>query len=209
LNRIITSGGVRDYIKSETERLGEAAQRVVMMSVEDYLASEEDGPWRHEFVNGVTYAMAGSSTRHNKIAGALYAALIGHLPARCEAFISDVKVRIESARDKRFYYPDVFVSCSQTDSIYTRDEPILVAEVLSPWTERIDRGEKFEAYKTIVSLQEYAILSQDDVRLELFRRRSGWEREVFGPGDAVTFDSVDLAIELATLYRRTGLHGSQ
>jgi len=180
-----------------------------MMSVEDYLASEEDGPWRNEFVNGVTYAMAGSSTRQNKIAGTLYAALVGHLPVRCEAFISDVKVRIESARDRRFYYPDVFVSCSPTDDAYTRDEPVLVAEVLSPWTERIDRGEKFEGYRTIASLQEYAILSQDEVRLELFRRRSGWEREVFGPDDAVTFESVDLTVKVAALYRRTGLHGSQ
>jgi Uma2 family endonuclease len=200
---------VMGYLAPETERVAEAAPRVVMMSVEDYLASEEDGPWRHEFVNGVTYAMAGSSARHNLIAGALYAALLGHLPARCEVFISDVKVRIESARDRRFYYPDVFVSCSPTDAVFTRNEPVLVAEVLSPWTERVDRGEKFEAYKRIASLQEYAILSQDEVRLELFRRRSGWEREVFGPDDAVTFESVDLTVKLAALYRRTGLHGSQ
>ena len=67
-------------------------------------------------------------------------------------------------------------------------------------------GEKFEGYRTIASLQEYAILSQDEVRLELFRRRSGWEREVFGPDDAVTFESVDLTVKVAALYRRTGLH---
>ena len=188
----------------------EATQRVVLFSAEDYLQSENDGTWRHEFVNGVVFAMAGASDQHSLIVLNLASALSAGLPDKCQVFASEMKVQIRASKDERFYYPDVLVSCSPTDrERFIRKEPAFIAEVLSDATERIDRGEKFEAYTTIASLQEYAILSQDEVRLELFRRRSGWEREVFGPDDAVTFESVDLTVKPAALYRRTGLHGPQ
>ena len=184
--------------------MAELAQDIALISAEDYLLAENDGAWRHEFVNGVVYAMVGSSDRHNFIAGNLYAALLGRLPAHCDVFQTDMKLLIRNKRDERFYYPDVFVSCTPTDrQPYTREEPLFVAEVLSPQTERIDRGEKFEAYKSIASLQEYAILSQDRVRLELFRRRTGWQRELFTLGQNITFESVDITLPLITLYRRT------
>jgi Uma2 family endonuclease len=190
--------------------VAEAAQRVVLFSAEDYLQSENDGTWRHEFVNGVVFAMAGASDQHSLIVLNLASALSAGLPDRCQVFASEMKVQIRAGKDERFYYPDVLVSCSPTDrQRFTREEPAFIAEVLSDATERIDRGEKFEAYKTIASLQEYAILSQEEIRLELFRRRSGWEREVFGPDDAVRFESVDLTVKLSALYRRTGLLGSQ
>ena len=92
-----------------------------------------------------------------------------------------MKLRIEAGRDQRFYYPDVFVFCSPMDrEPYSRSEPIFIAEILSPGTERIDRGEKFEAYTLIRSLDAYALISQDAVRIELFRRHTGWNREVLG-----------------------------
>ena len=181
----------------------EALPETVLMSAEDYLARENDGAWRHEFLDGAVFAMVGSSDRHNLVCGELYAALLAHLPPRCQPFSTDMKLHVRRGREERFYYPDVFVSCSATDrDRYTRAEPVFVAEVLSEATERIDRVEKFHAYTSIPSLEEYALLSQDEPKLELFRRRSGWEREVFGPDDAVTFESVALSIPLASLYRR-------
>lgn len=186
--------------------MAEAAREIARISVEDYLARENDGAWRYELVDGVAYAMVGSSDRHNAIAGALYALLLGQLPPRCDVFVTDMKLRVRAERDERFYYPDVFVTCSPSDrDRYSREEPVLVAEVLSPGTERVDRGEKFEAYRTIPSLQEYALLSQEGVRLELFRRRTGWARETFGPDADVTLESVALTLPLASLYRRTDL----
>lgn len=197
---------VRRRGRGEGTMIAEAARETALMSAEDYLARETDGAWRHEFVNGVVYAMVGASDRHNMIAGALYAALAAGLPDRCQAFVSDMKLRIRQRSDERFYYPDVLVSCAPADrEPYSREEPVLLAEVLSPGTERTDRGEKFDVYRGIASLEEYAILAQDRVRLELFRRRTGWQREVFGPGDEVALESVGLTLPLAALYRRTGL----
>lgn len=183
--------------------MAEAAHDTALMSAEDYLARENDGVCRHEFVNGVVYAMVGSSDRHNLIAGALYAALLGHLPGQCQVFIADMKLHVRLRGDERFYYPDVFVSCTPSDrDRYTREEPVFVAEVLSPATERVDRGEKFWAYTALPSLEEYALLAQDEVKLELFRRRTGFEREIFGAQDVLDLDSVGLRLPLADLYRR-------
>ena len=186
--------------------MAERAQRVVLFSAEDYLQSENDGTWRHEFVNGVVFAMAGASDQHSLIVLNLASALSAGLPDRCQVFASDMKVQIRAADDERFYYPDVLVSCSPTDrERFTREEPTFVAEVLSEATERIDRGEKFASYKAISTLNEYALIAQDSVRLELFRRRTGWDRELFSMGDAIRLESVDFTIPLAALYRRTGL----
>ena len=183
--------------------MAEAARDTVFMSAEDYLARENDGAWRHEFVNGAVYAMVGSSDRHNLLSGALYAALLASVPSCCQPFMNDMKLHVRLGRDERFYYPDVFVSCAPSDRArYTREEPVFVAEVLSPGTERIDRGEQFDAYASVPSLQEYALLAQDEMKLELFRRRTAFERETFGPDDTISFESVAMTLPLASLYRR-------
>ena len=183
--------------------MAEAAREITLMSSEDYLARENDGDWRHEFVNGVVYAMVGTSDRHNVIAGSLYAALLGHLPRRCQVFMTDMKLQVRRGHDQRFYYPDVFVSCAPSQmGRYTREEPLLIAEILSPTTERVDRGEKFEAYTALPSLEEYALISQERRRVELFRRRTGWQREVVETEGEVMFESVAFTLPLAALYRR-------
>lgn len=183
--------------------MAEAAPDTALMSAEDYLARENDGACPHEFVNGMVYVMGGSSDRHNLIAGALSAELLRHLPGRCQVFIADMKLHVRLGGDERFYYPDVFVSCARSDrDRYTREEPVFVAEVLSPATERVDRGEKFWAYTALPSLEEYALVAQDEIKLELFRRRTGFEREVFGPDGTIDLESVELALPLAALYRR-------
>ena len=180
------------------------------MSADQYWSFEQASEWRHEFVNGAVYAMVGTSDYHNLIAGSLYALLLTNLPDRCQPFINDMKLRIAAAHDQRYYYPDVLVSCSPTDrETHTRSEPVFIAEILSPSTERIDRGEKFEAYRGIASLEGYALVSQDEVRLELFRRRTDWDSEPHGPGDLVRLDGLDFTFPLEALYRRTGLMPSQ
>jgi Uma2 family endonuclease len=186
--------------------MAEAAREIALMSSEEYLARENDGAWRHEFVNGAVYAMVGTSDRHNVIALNLASELLRHLPERCQVFANDMKVQVRQAADHRFYYPDVFVSCAPSEmGRYTREEPLLVAEVLSPSTERVDRGEKFEAYTALPSLDEYALIAQDRRRVEVFRRSTGWRREVVESEGEVLLASVGLTLPLAALYRRAGL----
>jgi Uma2 family endonuclease len=98
------------------------------------------------------------------------------------------------------------VTCDAQDrERYTRDRALLVVEVLSPTTERIDRTEKFEAYKRIPSLVEYGLLSQDAIELELFRRPTDWQREFYQRDNTVTFESVNVTLNVSQLYRGVGL----
>ena len=175
-------------------------------SVADYLAGERDAAVRHEYVSGQAYAMAGASARHNRIAGNIFGRLNEHLDgAECEPFISDMKIRV--APDL-FYYPDVVVTCDPPGGDpYFRTEPRLVVEVLSPATERTDRHEKLAAYKNCATLQEYALVSQEGMMVELHRRSGDeWRTEIFtGPEEECAFASVGLTLRLRDIYRNRAL----
>ena len=173
------------------------------LSVEDYLAGEKESQVRHEYVDGQVYAMAGASDRHNRIAGNIFARLSDHLAeGPCEPFISDMKIR---ASARLFYYPDVVVTCEAGGDRYTKTQPVLIVEVLSPSTERIDRYEKLLAYRQVPSLQEYVLMAQERMLVEIYRRSSDeeWEHEILTePEDGLALKSVGLSLSLAQIYRR-------
>jgi Uma2 family endonuclease len=172
------------------------------LSVAEYLEGERDGEVRHEYVSGQAYAMAGASARHNRIAGNIFARLNEHLDGKeCEPFISDMKIRVAP---ELFYYPDVVVTCDAPGGDpYYRTEPRLIVEVLSPTTERADRHEKLSAYKNCPAVQEYALVSQDRMMVELHRRSGDdWQTEIFTePEEDCAFTSVGLTLGLADIYR--------
>ncbi|MDQ3686425.1 MAG: Uma2 family endonuclease [Acidobacteriota bacterium] len=173
------------------------------LSVADYLAGECESDVRHEYVDGQVYAMAGASDRHNRIAGNFYVRLSLHLDGTpCEPFMSDMKIKVDPVL---YYYPDVVVTCDgQGGDRYTRSEPRLIVEVLSASTERVDRTEKLHAYKSVESLQEYVLVSQDALHIEFHRRAEGgeWTREVLSePDDRLALASVNLTLELRDVYR--------
>jgi Uma2 family endonuclease len=145
------------------------APRERPLTVDEYLREEERAVVRHEYVAGATYAMTGTTARHNTIALNVYRRL--HAAAAdgpCRAFVSDVKVR---AASDVFYYPDVVVTCApvgDTD-VYLR-EPCLVVEVTSPSTATIDRREKLLAYRQIPAVRAYLVVDQARRHVEVHAR---------------------------------------
>lgn len=180
------------------------------LSETDYLAFEESSQTRYEYIAGEVYAMAGGSQRHNKIAGNAYIALTLALKGKpCQVFMSDVKLNV--AKDRAYYYPDVMVSCAEhataaNESAIVTD-PVLVIEVLSPSTEAIDRREKLHAYRHLPSLKEYALISQDMQQVEVYRRQGdvGWLYITYEPGDTVEFASVGVTLPMTELYAGTDI----
>lgn len=174
------------------------------LDIGEYLTGEELSEIRHEYIYGEVYAMAGTSDKHNRIAGNLYSRIDNHLGnSQCETFIESVKLR---ADEQTFYYPDVMVACDENpESSYYRQEPILLVEVLSPSTERTDRTEKLNVYKNIPTLHEYLIVWQDEIHAELHRKQTdnSWITEVYDEIDSeIRLDSVELDLTLAEIYRR-------
>lgn len=181
-----------------------------LISPEDYLAGELLSEERHEYVAGVVHAMAGASDRHNYIAINLVAALHAHLKGKtCAPFGSDMKLRMEFGAGTVFYYPDLMVCCDPTDDAkYYRQRPVLIIEILSPETARVDQREKLLAYRTIPSLEVYVMVDQDRCRLILHRRSNDWQAEFLtAPDDILTVPGLGWSVPLRDIYERTGLAG--
>lgn len=176
------------------------------ISVEEYLHIEARSQTRHEYVDGEVFELNSGTLRHNVIAGNLDAALHAHLRnTPCRVFIHDVKVRV--SKTNTYYYPDLVVSCERagqpmdlaSDEV---NDAVLIIEVLSPGTEAIDRREKLLAYRTLPSLAEYTLISQDQARVEIHRRRGdiGWEKIEYSGDETVELASVKLAIGMRDIY---------
>ncbi len=181
-----------------------AAEKRQMISVEDYLAGELVSPIKHEYLGGYVYAMAGARLGHNTIGGNVFATLRTRLRGRrCRPFNSDSKVRIDLPKQVRFYYPDVSVTCSQVspnDSFH--DRPVVVFEVLSQGTRRIDQGEKKDAYLTIPSLVVYVLVEQSKPEVVVHRRTdAGFVCEVYKGLDAVVpLPEIETELPLAEVF---------
>ncbi|MDP3071745.1 MAG: Uma2 family endonuclease [Opitutaceae bacterium] len=179
------------------------AARALPISVEEYLALEETGEVRHEYVGGSIHAMSGASEPHNTITGNIFAALRTKLRGGpCRVYIETFKLRLAIAREDIFYYPDVVVSCHPTG--ITRQYlhlPTLVVEVLSPSTENTDLREKKLNYMQAPTLEEYVIVAQDRREVTIFRRATGWEGEIHtAPEAVVEFRSLKQAMTVAEIY---------
>jgi Uma2 family endonuclease len=183
-----------------------AAKQIELVSVEDYLAGELLSDVKHEYSDGYMYAMAGAKTVHNRVAGNFFGSLHRQLRGQgCEPFNSDMKVRVPFLTHTRFYYPDGMVVCepNSSESSY-QDRPIIVAEVVSEATRRIDEGEKREAYLTIPTLLAYLIIETQRPRVVVHRRTdNGFVAEAYEGADAVIpLPAIEAELPLAELYER-------
>lgn len=176
-----------------------AVQQLQPISVEDYLAMEKTAEIRHELVDGLLYAMVGTSQRHNLITLALGASLRERLRGTpCRVFMESLKVQVA----KNFYYPDLVISCNPGEpGHHVVTDPRVIIEVPSTSTEARDRLEKRLAYQRLPSLREYVLVSQWQPRVEVIRRtESGWELETATGEDPLRLLSLAIEIPLAAIY---------
>jgi Uma2 family endonuclease len=171
-------------------------------TVQEFLEWERAQEERYEYVDGVIRMMVGGTLDHNIIAGNVFTALRQHLQGGlCRVFMEGVKVRSGSAT----MYPDVVVSCQPgagTDDVVR--EPALVIEVLSRTTEGFDRGPKWQAYQELPSLKQFVLVSQTEIKIEVFEREAeGWRYRVVRGREAALSFSVGGGITLRDLYENT------
>ena len=179
------------------------------VSPEEYLAMERKAEFKSEYMDGVIYAFAGGSKRHNLIVANIIITLGGQLKGRpCKVYPSDLKVRLPNS--KRFFYPDVSAVCG--DDEFADDEhdvilnPTLIVEVSSETTAAFDRGKKFLSYQQINSLQEYLLVSQDDILAEGYRRQGNdtWlYTKVTSLEGSLTLPSIECELALKDVYDKT------
>ena len=175
------------------------------LTFEAYMAWEAEQPERHEFLGGEVFAMTGARATHNtialNIALALREALRG---APCRVFIADMKLQVASA-DASFY-PDVFVSCDPrdrtADAELVQRHPKLVVEVLSDSTAAFDRGRKFEAYRSLDSLEAYLLVEQHRPHADLFLRNAEglWVLNPVREGESLPIAPLGVVLTMAAVY---------
>ena len=177
------------------------------LTPEEYLAWERKAPFKNEYLSGQILAMSGASRAHNLITGNIFNGLYNQLVNRdCEVYTGEMRVKASPITS--YFYPDVAVVCDEPrfeDDVFdTLLNPTVIVEVLSRSTAAYDKGEKFEVYKQIASLQEYVLVSQERVNVERhFRIGTQWRAIEFQElADVLPLDSIRCELLLSHIYRR-------
>ena len=183
-----------------------AAEKMTAISIDEYLDGELASEVRHEFVDGMIYAMVGDTRNHSLVASRLIATLTRQLDGSfCVAFGSDFKIRIQQRKRTFFYYPDVSVFCGPGlgNDIFG-DDPVVIIEVLSDSTRRTNEGEKRDNYLSIPTLQTYILMEQDEAKAVVYQRDSSGEFDaaVFQrEGAKIPLLAIQAELELDEIYR--------
>lgn len=171
----------------------------------DYLALEASSNVKHEYLDGQIYGMAGGTPEHAALAAAVIGILFAQLRGgRCRAHDADLRVRVPETGLST--YPDVTVVCgpreTDPDDPNAVVNPMLIVEVLSRSTEDYDRGDKFEHYKRIPTLQQYVLVSHREREIEVWTRdaAAGWTRSVVRDDGRATLSSIGAELGVRELY---------
>jgi len=177
------------------------------ISPAEYLGAERKSETKHEFIDGTILPMPGASWVHTLICTNLIR-LIGNFLEKKDLTVHSNDLRVANSEGNKYFYPDVVVVQGEPnfvdDAFDTITNPFLIIEVLSDSTESYDRGDKFQAYRSIASLQEYVLVSQDKSLIEVFsRHQDGWHlTEASGLEGSVKLENLGLALPLEAVYAK-------
>lgn len=189
--------------------MGEAATRQEMTYAE-YLAFEEASEEKHEWVDGVVYAMSGGTLAHNQLSAQMIGELLRLIGDRpCRVFTSDQRTRPNRVRLAA--YPDVTVVCGEP-VVHEEDRnavtnPLVLVEVLSDSTEGWDRAGKFRRYRKLASLRHYVLVSQRERCIEVYSRAADdtWVFAEALAGESAALDALGGALDVDRVYRNVEL----
>ncbi len=175
-------------------------------SLQEYLELEITSENRNEYIDGQIIPMTGGTPNHNQIAGNFYAALnfaLKRQPYR--VFFTDQRLWIPQKRIHT--YPDVMVVAGSLEFSEGRKDtitnPLMIAEVLSKSTRKYDIDEKFAAYRTIHSFQEYVLIDQYKIHVEQYSKTDN-KKWIFSENEdensLLSLASLQFQISLSDIY---------
>ncbi len=182
------------------------AQEKKIYTPEEYLEFEVNSDARHEYINGEIIPMTGGTPNHNDLAGNFYILLKFSLKNKgYRIFYVDQRLWIPDFGIHT--YPDIMVVPKpielQAGRKDTVTNPVLIAEVLSKSTKSYDRDEKFAAYRTISTFQEYLLIDQYTPHVEQYSK-TDTNKWIFSEYDSleacVELESISCTILLVDIY---------
>jgi Uma2 family endonuclease len=169
------------------------------MTLAEFLAWEERQEIRYEFDGFEPVAMTGGTYAHDRITFHLQRALNTRLAGTpCQPAGPNVKILTPG----KARYPDGLVTCSPIKPDATViDNPVVVFEVVSEDTARIDRIEKLREYQAVPSIRRYVILEQKSVAATVFERHGkNWTAYAITEEDTLRMPEIEIEIPLIELY---------
>ena len=170
------------------------------MSLDDFVAWEERQELRYEYDGIEARAMTGGTFAHSVIQanliGALHAALRGK---PCRALGSELKVRTATS----IRYPDALIVCGPANPKATfASDPVVIFEILSPSSARLDLGAKNAEYQGLASLRRYVVLHQTQAAAEMFARdaEGEWTYDFLDARGVLDMPEAGIAMPLAEIY---------
>ncbi|WP_017712995.1 Uma2 family endonuclease [Prochlorothrix hollandica] len=178
------------------------------LTAAEYLAQEPQADRKNELIQGTLFPMAGASANHNLLTGKFHARLLLALEdLNYTVFMSDMRLAIPD--QATYTYPDVMVIKGEPQFQTPRQtevlNPCLIIEILSDSTANYDKTAKFQLYRTLPSLEEYILVSQQDYRLEHYTKlddRRWLLQDITGLEASLQLSSVNLSLSLQDLYKR-------
>ena len=180
-----------------------------LVTLDEYRVISETAEERLEYCNGEIFVMSGGSFAHNLIGTNIVGFLIFLL--RDTAFqVCSGDMRIWIPEFNCGTYADVLVINGEPEFNATRTDeilnPLLIVEVLSPSTEKYDRGEKFRKYRSVPSLREYILISQSEPYIEHYSRSENgdtWQLRISDRLEQkITLPHLNIEVPLTEIYRR-------
>ena len=184
----------------------EPALKYNYTSAEEYLQMERSSSEKHELHHGTVITMTGASLKHNQIVSNLIGDISPFLKDKsCQVFPSDLRTKVPA--EDTFTYPDVSIVCGEPELMDEHFDTILnpsvIIEVLSPSTEKYDKGNKFFYYMQIKSLTEYFMISSTEIYVHIGRKQNdnSWKFEEIKNETASLFiNTIQHAISLKDVY---------
>lgn len=183
-------------------------------TVDEYLDLEVASNRRHEYRCGDIVEMTGGTPAHNELIRALTVILsLGLRGQPYQVFLVDQRLWLPASN--LYTYPDAMIvprpielQAGRKDTV---TNPIVIAEVLSDSTAAYDRGNKFTAYQTLPTFQEYLLIDQSQPHVEQFVKQSNhqWQLHTYdGLESRLTLTTVSAEIMLAELYENISFSAS-
>jgi len=177
------------------------------MTLEEYLEFDYNAEGRYEYFDGEVFEMSGGSPEHSLL-GNQIGRLLGNqiVPRGCSVYNSEVQIKVPAMLPYR--YGDVSALCGKP--IYEDlgnqrllINPTLIVEVLSPSTEKFDRDLKFKAYKSIESLREYLLVSQNEKFVTLYTKHNEkfWFQSEYVEDETLKLESLECELSVNEIYQ--------
>lgn len=188
--------------------MSEAVTQKTYYTREEYLALEDQAEYKSEYYNGEIFAMAGGSHKHSVICGNMIQR-VGEAIEDKDCIRYDSNMKLDIPKYNLFVYPDVMAVCGKIEFLENRTDiiknPVLVIEVLSPATQAFDRGKKFACYRSVPSIREYVLVSQDEPMVEAYYKQDEktWVYTVArGLEERITFQTIQNELLLKDIYQK-------